>query len=187
MGLFRKLLRRTFFTGAALSILLLLATLILWPVSYYWSVHAMYFTPQGNQYALGGFLGRMTMSYYTVNYPSYFCTTIEKILPRPGRDWSYLTWNTPSRIDWNGDLDASTTLGVISYREHLAGRTLADLSIPCSYLALLFSILPLFALRSLRRQRKLARVGLCPNCRYDLRAHPPGSTCPECGTPVRTP
>lgn len=25
---------------------------------------------------------------------------------------------------------------------------------------------------------------LCPNCSYDLRAHTPGQSCPECGTPI---
>jgi hypothetical protein len=43
--------------------------------------------------------------------------------------------------------------------------------------------LPLWLLTivcSLRRQ-KSARLGLCPKCSYDLRAHAPGSRCPECG------
>jgi predicted amidophosphoribosyltransferase len=56
--------------------------------------------------------------------------------------------------------------------------------IPFSYLALLFSILPLLAFRSIRRRRRSSRIGLCPKCNYDLRAHAPGSLCPECGTPV---
>ena len=72
MGTVRTILRRSFYTAAAVSTLLLLATLILWPVSYYWCVHAMYFTSQGNQYAVGGFLGRMTTSFDTIHYPSYF-------------------------------------------------------------------------------------------------------------------
>lgn len=32
--------------------------------------------------------------------------------------------------------------------------------------------------------RRRARVGLCPNCRYDLSATPTGSPCPECGSPA---
>jgi hypothetical protein len=28
---------------------------------------------------------------------------------------------------------------------------------------------------------------LCPTCRYDLRAHAPGQSCPECGTSIPPP
>ena len=34
------------------------------------------------------------------------------------------------------------------------------------------------------RSRRRARRGLCAKCGYDLRAHAPGSNCPECGTAV---
>ncbi len=34
------------------------------------------------------------------------------------------------------------------------------------------------------RDRRLASQARCAHCRYDLRAHPPGFRCPECGTPV---
>jgi hypothetical protein len=33
-----------------------------------------------------------------------------------------------------------------------------------------------------RRARRVARVGLCPKCGYDLRAHAAGQRYPECGT-----
>jgi hypothetical protein len=32
--------------------------------------------------------------------------------------------------------------------------------------------------------RRIARQNRCPTCSYDLRAHAPGQSCPECGTPV---
>ena len=35
-----------------------------------------------------------------------------------------------------------------------------------------------------RRFCRSSRLGLCPMCSYDLRAHAPGQKCPECGTPV---
>lgn len=48
-----------------------------------------------------------------------------------------------------------------------------------SYLALLFSILPLLALRAIRRRSRVARVGLCRKCSYDLRAHARGTSVPN--------
>jgi len=68
------------------------------------------------------------------------------------------------------------------------------LTISVSYLDLLIlslllptarlSIPPAFHLYRHFRTRRQKRLGLCLHCRYDLRAHPPGARCPECGTPV---
>ena len=75
---------------------------------------------------------------------------------------------------------------------HSVGGWFSDtiVYVPFSYLALLYSILPLLAFVSIRRRRKLvrdARLGLCPTCGYNLRVHKPGDKCPECGTPVASP
>ena len=41
----------------------------------------------------------------------------------------------------------------------------------------------------IRRVRSKASADLhfCPTCYYGIRAHPPGSTCPGCGTPIPSP
>jgi hypothetical protein len=46
-----------------------------------------------------------------------------------------------------------------------------------------------FLFRGLRRMLKSRKRSntLCPTCSYDLRAHAPGSNCPECGTPIPAP
>jgi hypothetical protein len=55
------------------------------------------------------------------------------------------------------------------------------IAVPHWLLALVAAILPtVFGVRFVRR-RRLARLGLCPACGYDLRASP--ERCPECGMP----
>jgi hypothetical protein len=58
------------------------------------------------------------------------------------------------------------------------------LMIHCWLVTLLTAILPLRWLIHTLRHRNDPRDRLCQHCGYDLRAHPPGTKCPECGTPV---
>ncbi len=58
--------------------------------------------------------------------------------------------------------------------------------IPLWIFPLIFAFIPnLYLLQILRRQFR-QNQGLCPTCRYDLRAHNPGDNCPECGTLIPT-
>lgn len=49
---------------------------------------------------------------------------------------------------------------------------------------LLLASLPLLHFLPSRRRARRSAQGVCPTCAYDLRAHAPGSKCPECGTPI---
>lgn len=55
--------------------------------------------------------------------------------------------------------------------------------VPHGVVALAAAVLPWLWLRRFRQLRPV-NAGLCPKCRYDLRAHKPGDKCPECGTAV---
>ena len=178
MALFRKLLRRAFYAAAAVSTLLLLATLIVWPVSHYRRVHAAY--DGSARYYLGADSGRAYFGYQRVfGYSSGWQFGASDLNLS---NWRYLTWNAPE-TEW--EITGATFLGV-RWDPSLPGAewTYRLVYIPFSYLVLVFSILPLLAFRSIRRRRRVARVGLCAKCGYDLRAHGPGDKCPECGTLV---
>ena len=191
MGLFRKLLRRGFYAAAALSTLLLLATLILWPVSYYRWMSADYGTVEKTlftQYRLFIAGGRACVAAHqgeqAVLTGVHFAGGT-KYAPMADH-WSYLSWNTPDPGDswWTNSLGFGWEQW--GFAASLSSLILwsFSLAIPFSYLALLFAILPLLAFRAIRRRRRVARVGLCGKCGYDLRAHAIGEKCPECGTVI---
>ena len=66
---------------------------------------------------------------------------------------------------------------VVSGSSMLDNRTLV---LPCWLLVPLFAVLPIMWCRSELRRRRRDKAGLCPKCGYDLRATP--DRCPECGT-----
>ena len=188
MGTLRKILRRLFYTAAAVSTLLLLDTLILWPVSYNYFgkvEHVDYATPPKATNAFGFQRGRIYFLHQIAFFPKKapsggFHFSYGKDFPGAFDSWSYLTWNK------RDGSDGVSTLGVRLLASFGVSAYHFFLLIPFSYLALLFALLPALAFRAIRRRRRsLARVGLCAKCGYDLRAHGPGDKCPECGTPVK--
>jgi len=183
MGMFRAILRRPFRRGVAVSMLLLLSTLILWLVSYYREVYIQYVTTGGCQYAFSIDSGRAMVARMDVPYARGWDFGARG--PVWG-NWRYAIWNPRE-----SDSDSGPSTGLWLHHDSFGGRSVAFAFIPFSYFALLFSILPAFVgFRSLLRRRKTARaarLGLCAKCGYDLRAQisgAGGSVCPECGTPV---
>jgi len=84
----------------------------------------------------------------------------------------------------------TATVGIFKNDESLGvGWSYSDvlfehsLSLPIWAFAIGTSLLPTWWVLRRKFPAKLP-VGICPNCRYDLRAHAAGGKCPECGTPI---
>ena len=163
------------YAAAFMSAFLLLAMLILWPVSYYREVWVVYTVSGETDWTIGGNNGRLSVAVYSNEIRWSLPGIHFHTLRVQDEKWSYLSWEA-SR---NETRNTSEYLGVLFDRLTLTTR--ANLHIPISYLAVLFAVLPTLSFLCHRRRRKEARVGHCPSCSYDLRAHHPGDKCPECG------
>jgi hypothetical protein len=188
MPLLGTILRRSFFAAATVSTLLLLATLIVWPVSYGRELAGTYGLGGDSACWLSCYTGRISLEFQSGWSPvdRGFQFYGPKVNPLPEGYWSYITWNMHYHRPGSA-LTSTVSLGIAweFYNESAEQEFICD--IPCSYLALLFSILPLLAFRSIHRRAGAARVGLCPKCGYDLRAQRAGAggvVCSECGAPV---
>jgi len=172
--------RRVFTIFAALSLLLCVATTVLWVRSYY----------------IGDSFERRELD------------TEWSIDITPGHI-SICRGNDPARIFDRGDTAnwrhrGSSPGGQIWWRRSLAGRGVSALGLvycwshphpavtgfrliamPFWFICLTLAALAAWAIRSTWLQRRLQRrlrLGLCPTCGYDLRASK--ERCPECGQPV---
>ena len=109
-------------------------------------------------------------------------------LPQLGAGWGFSDQHEPREsVQWVvGHADSAETFaGIRRYtRTHRRGDMVRYWFIPHAYVGMLFSFPPALALslvvcRHLPRRFRRLR-GLCVNCGYDLRATP--GRCPECGT-----
>jgi hypothetical protein len=103
------------------------------------------------------------------------------IVTHPGR----LTLCRQVGKNWDHPLKGFKFLGVDFGGLHGQGSMLWNLVLPCWLITTLTAILPLLEIPLLFRafKKSLRRTqGLCPTCGYDLRASP--TTCPECGQPT---
>jgi len=143
------MVRHLFYATAFVSAFLLLATVILWPLSHYKYLSFSYMHRTGTTFALSVANGRLFLTYQEDLGPSsrrgrfdFQTNTITN-----NDDWSYRTWNT----SWN---DGVWFEGLGIFLDHFPGPLrVEELLIPFSYLTVLFATLPVVAWRNHRRRR----------------------------------
>jgi len=103
-----------------------------------------------------------------------------KLVNRPR--WHFAS--TPAIERGHGGSGVWWTLGFRDEESHPTGpwsATVRSRTIPLWSIALLTAIAPLVWTWRIVRRRLRRRRGRCVECGYDLRAHPAGRRCPECG------
>jgi hypothetical protein len=172
----RRLLRWTFNTLAAVSLLLCVATAGLWVRSYwvYERVSASRLEASDRHrfhYAcfISSERGRLGGSFWWSERP--------EAEPIPRWQFRHYRRDNPFRLAAGLEFSADRFL-----QEGFAFNT-RDWHLPDWSLVSAFALLPAIVtfrqVRAVRRRRRRARLGLCPACGYDLRASP--GRCPECG------
>jgi predicted Zn-ribbon and HTH transcriptional regulator len=157
----------------ALSLLLCVATCVLWACSYW--LYNDGFVRVGQQYfALNSGNGRMVLYWYT-GYPETRRSAWNARPVTPNEQPTGWADGRPRSfaIHWHRELNARKVM-----------QTSRDVVFPHAALAALAALLPLARAIHHRRSLRGQRAGLCPACGYDLRATP--GRCPECGSPANT-
>ena len=180
MAAMRRVLRIVVKAAAALWVLLLVASLVLWVRSYFVGTHIRHMGEDvipSTSYFIWSVAGRLSLGRYeqTSRDPA-----IGGGRYPPG--FSFERWD--SRADplrWPPGV-AVNTLGFGAGHARRAEGEDYTLVVPyyAITLALLAPGLVWVGFWALQRRRRLGR-GLCPICGYDLRESP--GCCPECGTP----
>ena len=167
----RRAVRHCLTIGSVLSVLLCAGILALWARSYWASDHLITVSPLPGVTITSAW-GVMTVSWYDTESPitKYYTSRAGQ------RSWV-----------WISNVNSPDTGPPRRLRELLLdfqinrGEGIVNPYVRCPHWALaLAAALPAPLLVSRWRQRRRARVGLCPACGYDLRASP--ERCPECGT-----
>src|SRR4051812_34567162 len=169
-----RVTRRLLNLLALLSLLLCVATLVLWGDSF-------------GSYSSAGWAPSARSGYLLSRRGELYCTTADDPLgqPHPPR-WRRIRPEQNDgmyTVDWR--VGPRRVLGFALQRQHVGyyrpdppGTVVWDAVVPYWFLASVTAVLPLaLAYTRLRRRRRVAPQ--CSHCGYDLRATP--DRCPECG------
>jgi len=157
----------------ALSLVLLVATAVMWVRSYWisdsweWVSHyrTRFIAISGGRVLLQVNHGASAaQEFMAVDHYSYVKQANETA--GVGRPWRYGGF-------WIENLSFAPSAARSAWLPY------TDYVVPLYAVVLVSLILPGMAVRRVLRERKRKRVGLCPTCGYDLRASP--QRCPECG------
>jgi hypothetical protein len=177
----RRLVRWVFNCLAAASLLLCLATAVLWVRSYWVRDDFDAVRPAVPDYE------------YNLALIRYGCS----VTSNEGFFYGWIGCSDPPRDQpappWNFRLSqmAADSPELLPRFEFATGRETSEghafnmwhWLVPTWSLVLAFAVLPTIVafrqIRAVRRRRRRSRLGLCPACGYDLRATP--DRCPECG------
>jgi hypothetical protein len=178
----------------ALSLLLLVPTVVLWVRSYWiWEDVYVRHPPVYTRRWAWSYLGEIRSTGGQV-----FVATVTPSRPLPDEEFRRMTAdggpdvtyerveqpaNRPDLMIWHLS-PAWRAIGIDyeSYRNdsRLVAYTIRRLAVPYWLLAVVLGLLPSARLFAVWRRRRRVGHGLCPTCGYDLRATP--TRCPECGT-----
>ena len=173
--------RWAFNTCAAVSLVLTIATMSLWLRSH-WREDRLGFSAETplSVTSLRSSRGILYLERLKLKAPEQFT------FAGPPRD----SWSFKSRpvASWAQPVGPGWDLGSFGFDERPVGTLyrLLQLSFP-HWLVMVLSATPLavWLILGFRKRNLRARVGLCANCGYDLRASP--ERCPECGAAAAKP
>jgi len=168
--------RRLLIFFTSLSLLLCMAVVVLWVRSYLVS-DTMYLHSSFREYSLGTSRGRVVLALYHIGKDGQPDTPLQ---------WMY-DGHRPPMAPPEHDLTIWNRLGFLVVTAqtqvgYMGGMRETLMTAPCWSVAAVLAVLPAwwFARRGRWRRERRRRLGLCPECGYDLRAT--RDRCPECGT-----
>ena len=180
------MIRRLFTLASLLSLLLCLATVVLW-VRSFWIGDALVKAAHRHYSQISSERGGVL--YYDQVDPPLFSTDVAAA---PAQ-WSYSRLSKPQRHDTGNDSWLNRIGVSVEWREPVPAMVFSDkpvfqtitrIVIPHWLLGLAFTVLPALSLiRYARRVRERPTDGVCGTCGYNLTANASG-VCPECGSTV---